>query len=142
MTSGGGSESYSHHESISSQSAPVIQQTISYPSGSSEYSKSFSEKVTSSGGTAPIVTVASYPSGGSERYSHSRFSETSGGGGIVPLAPFPITTGGGSSFSSSRHSERVSQAVPAIVPIFPTGGSNSRYSSSQVSHILQTSTIF
>lgn len=138
MTGGGGSsESYtSHRESITSQSSPVVQQTIVYPSGSSGYTKHFSEKVTSSGSSAPVVTYT-VPSGGVERYTHSRFSETSGGGGgggIVPLASFPISSGG-SSFSSSRHNERVSQAVPAVVPvsIFPSGGSTSRYSNSQVS---------
>lgn len=106
----------------------VITQTI-YPAGSSEISKSFSEKVVSSGGSAPIITT--YPAvGGSEHYSHSRISESSGG---VPLAPYPVYPAQSGGSLSSHLSERISQAAPVAVPIYPSGGSSSRYSSSQVS---------
>lgn len=130
----GGSESYSSHsESSSSHSNPtVITQTI-YPSGSSEVSKSYSEKVVSSGSSAPIITT--YPAvGGSEHYSHSRISESSGG---VPLAPYPVYQPQSSGSFSSHHSERISQAAPVAIPIYPSVGSNSHFSSSQVSEIIR-----
>lgn len=128
----GGSESYSHRsEKVIQSSAPQVVPVV-YPTGGSESYHSRSEKVISSGSAAPIVTV--YPSGGNEHYSQSSFSESTGGS--VPLAPIVSYPSGESSFATHR-SERVHQAVPVTVPVFPTGGSSSRYLSSQVSLTLK-----
>lgn len=120
----GGSESYSRSEKVVSSGSTAPIVPVVYPSGGSESYSSRSEKVVSSGSAVPVL----YPAGGgSERYSQSSF-ESSGSAPVAPVISYHPSSSG----FSTHHSARIHQAVPVTVPIYPTGGSQ-RYASSEVS---------
>lgn len=121
----GGSESYSRSEKVVSSGSTAPIVPVVYPSGGSESYSSRSEKVVSSGSAVPVLYPAA--AGGSERYSQSSF-ESSGSAPVAPVISYHPSSSG----FSTHHSARIHQAVPVTVPIYPTGGSQ-RYASSEVS---------